>query len=91
MYKNLIKEIETLQKQKEDFIKNRQQAQIDKEKERILMEEYNEKMKQKKAQFDIFMKQKGKEAFEYLKKMNDLKKQFEEEIHRYEKKKSKRK
>ena len=87
MYKNLIKEIETLQKQKEDFIKNRQQAQIDKEKERILMEEYNEKMKQKKAQFDIFMKQKGKEAFEYLKKMNDLKKQFEEEIHRYEKKK----
>ena len=85
--KNLIKEIETLQKQKEDFIKNRQQAQIDKEKERILMEEYNEKMKQKKAQFDIFMKQKGKEAFEYLKKMNDLKKQFEEEIHRYEKKK----
>ena len=87
MYKNLIKEIETLQKQKEDFIKNRQQAQIDKEKERILMEEYNEKMKQKKAQFDIFMKQKGKEAFEYLKKMNDIKKQFEEEIHRYEKKK----
>ena len=87
MYKNLIKEIETLQKQKEEFIKNRQQAQIDKEKERILMEEYNEKMKQKKAQFDIFMKQKGKEAFEYLKKMNDLKKQFEEEIHRYEKKK----
>ena len=87
MYKNLIKEIETLQKQKEEFIKNRQQAQIDKEKERILMEEYNEKMKQKKAQFDIFMKQKGKEAFEYLKKMNDIKKQFEEEIHRYEKKK----
>ena len=87
MYKNLIKEIETLQKQKEDFIKNRQQAQIDKEKERILMEEYNEKMKQKKAQFDIFMKQKGKEAFEYLKKMNEIKKQFEEEIHRYEKKK----
>ena len=87
MYKNLIKEIETLQKQKEEFIKNRQQAQIDKEKERILMEEYNEKMKQKKAQFDIFMKQKGKEAFEYLKKMNEIKKQFEEEIHRYEKKK----
>ena len=87
MYKNLIKEIETLQKQKEEFIKNRQQAQIDKEKERILMEEYNEKMKQKKVQFDIFMKQKGKEAFEYLKKMNDIKKQFEEEIHRYEKKK----
>ena len=87
MYKNLIKEIETLQKQKEEFIKNRQQAQIDKEKERILMEEYNEKMKQKKAQFDIFMKQKGKEAFEYLKKMKEIKKQFEEEIHRYEKKK----
>ena len=87
MYKNLIKEIETLQKQKEDFIKNRQQAEIDKEKERILIEEYNEKMKQKKLQFDIFMKQKGKEAFEYLKKMNDIKKQFEEEIHRYEKKK----
>ena len=87
MYKNLIKEIEKLQKEKEEFIKNRQQAQIDKEKERILMEEYNEKMKQKKAQFDIFMKQKGKEAFEYLKKMNEIKKQFEEEIHRYEKKK----
>jgi len=87
MYKNLIKEIDCLQKTREQIIKSREQAEIDKEREKILMEEYSEKMKQKQIQFNIFMKQKGKEAFDYLKKMNNLKKELEEEIHRYEKKK----
>ena len=87
MYKNLIKEIDCLQKTREQIIKSREQAEIDKEREKLLMEEYSEKMKQKQIQFNIFMKQKGKEAFDYLKKMNNLKKELEEEIHRYEKKK----
>ena len=73
MYKNLIKEIDCLQKTREQIIKSREQAEIDKEREKLLMEEYSEKMKQKQIQFNIFMKQKGKEAFDYLKKMNNLK------------------
>ena len=37
MYKNLIKEIDCLQKTREQIIKSREQAEIDKEREKILM------------------------------------------------------
>ncbi|MCQ2816592.1 MAG: hypothetical protein MJ252_04915 [archaeon] len=86
-YKMLVSEIEELKQKRNEVIAAREKAEIDMENERIYLEKYNEEMKQKKIQFDIFMKQKGKEAFEYLRKMKETKDKLEEEIHRYQKKK----
>lgn len=87
IYRGLLQEIEELKQTKEEIIRAKEQAEIDREKERVLYEEYLQKMETKKKQFNSFMKKKGAEAFSYFKRLRDTEKQLIEEIYRYDKKK----
>lgn len=87
VYRGLIQEIEELKQTKEEIIRAKEQAEIDREKERALYEEYLQKMETKKKQFDAFMKRKGTEAFSYFKRLRETENQLIEEIYRFDKKK----
>ena len=80
IYRGLLQEIEELKQTKEEIIRAKEQAEIDREKERVLYEEYLQKMETKKKQFNSFMKKKGAEAFSYFKRLRDTEKQLIEEI-----------
>lgn len=88
IYKKIISEIEDLKRTRNDILEQREKAEIDKERERKLLEEYNEKIRQKNIQFNIFMEKKGKEAFEYFRNLKRAKERLDEEIHRCQKKKT---
>ena len=83
-YMRLLKEIEELKSTKEILIEEKRLNELSKEKEEQLHQEYLLRLEQKKHEFDLFMKQKGKEALNYLKKMKETKEKLDEELHRYE-------
>ena len=86
-YKNILQMIEELKRNKELFIKKQAESEIENEKEKQRQYEEMMRMQEKKRQFDIFLKQKGIEASNYIKDMHEEKNRQHEELHRCEKKK----
>ena len=86
-YKNILQMIEELKRNKELYIKKQEESEIENEKEKQRQYEEMMRMQEKKRQFDIFLKQKGIEASNYIKDMQEEKNRQHEELHRCEKKK----
>ena len=86
-YKNILMMIDELKKDKEMIIKKQEESKIENEMEQQRQYENMLKMEEKKKKFEIFLKQKGIEASNYLKDMEEEKRRQHEEIHRFEKKK----
>ena len=86
-YKNILLMIEELKRNKELYIKRQAESEIENEKEK--QRQYEEMLlaQEKKRKFEIFLKQKGVEASNYLKEMQEEKNRQHEELHRCEKKK----
>ena len=86
-YKNIIQMMEDLKKSKELYLKKQAESEIENEKEKQRQYEEMLRIQEKKRNFEIFLKQKGIEASNFLKDMQEKKDRQNEEIHRFEKKK----
>ena len=86
-YKNISQMIEQLKRNKDLYIKRKEESEIEKEKEEQMRYENMLKEEEKKKQFDIFIKQKGIEASNYIKNKKEEEDRRYEELHRCEKKK----
>ena len=84
---NINRTIEELKKNKELYLIKQAESEIEKEKENQRQLEQLSQAQEKKRQFEIFMKQKGIEASNYLKAKNEEKNRQHEELYRWEKKK----
>ena len=86
-FKNILKTMEELERSKELYIKKIAESEIENEKQR--QQKYEELLREQenKRNFEIFMKQKGKEASRILKENQEEKNRQDEELHRFEKKK----
>ena len=79
--------IEELKRNREDYIKRQEESEIEKEKEKQMKYENMIREQEKKKQFDLFIKQKGIEASNYIKNEKEAEDRKFEELHRVEKKK----
>ena len=86
-YQNILLMIEELKRNKELYIKRQAESEIENEKEKQRQYEEMLMAQEKKRKFEIFLKQKGVEASNYLKEMQEEKNRQHEELHRCEKKK----
>ena len=86
-YKNILQKIEELNKSKEIYIKRQEESEIEKERENQLRYENMLKNEEKKKQFELFIKQKGIEASNYIRNKKEEEDRKYEELHRCEKKK----
>lgn len=86
-YKEMCKEIEDLKSKKQEMIDAQTVSQKLTEEKNLMLKNYLDELDSKKKKFDEFMKEKGKEALQRLKKENEEKKQKIEEIKCYEQKK----
>ena len=86
-YKNISQMIEELKRSKETYIKRQEESEIEKEKEEQMRYENMLREEEKKKQFEIFIKQKGVEASNYIKNKKEEENRKYEELHRCEKKK----
>ena len=86
-YKNIEQMIEELKRSKETYIKRQEESEIEKEKEKQMKYENMLKEQEKKKQFELFIKQKGIEASNYIKNKKEEEDRKYEELHRCEKKK----
>jgi len=86
-YKNISQMIEQLKRNKDLYIKRKEESEIEKEKEEQMRYENMLREEEKKKQFDIFIKQKGIEASNYIKNKKEEEDRRYEELHRCEKKK----
>ena len=86
-YKNILQMMEDLKKSKELYLKKQAESEIESEKEKQRQYEEMLRIQEKKRNFEIFLKQKGIEASNFLKDMQEKKNRQNEEIHRFEKKK----
>ena len=86
-YKNILQKIEELNRSKELYIKRQEESEIEKEKENQMKYENMIKNEEKKKQFEMFIKQKGIEASNYIKNKKEEEDRKYEELHRCEKKK----
>ena len=86
-YKNIILMIEELKRNKEQYIQRQAESEIEKEREKQRQYEEMLRAEEKKRKFEVFLKQKGIEASNYLKDMQEKKNREHEELHRCEKKK----
>ena len=86
-YKNIILMIEELKRNKEQYIQRQAESEIEKEREKQTQYEEMLRAEEKKRKFEVFLKQKGIEASNYLKDMQEKKNREHEELHRCEKKK----
>ena len=86
-YKNISQMIEELKRSKEIYIKKQEESEIEKEKEKQIQYENYLREQEKKKQFDLFIKQKGIEASNYIKNKKEEEERKYEELHRCEKKK----
>ena len=86
-YKNISQMIEELKRSKETYIKRQEESEIEKEKEEQMKYENMLREEEKKKQFEIFIKQKGLEASNYIKNKKEEENRKYEELHRCEKKK----
>lgn len=87
IYKTKLEEIEYLKNKKIEIFENIKKNQIEKEKSNLMLQEYLKEVDRKKLEFEKFMKEKGREALNFVKRNEELKKQIEEELHKYESKK----
>ena len=78
--------MEELKKSKELYLQRQAESEIESEKEKQRQYEEMLRAQEKKRKFEIFLKQKGIEASNYLKDMQEEKNRQHEEIHRCEKK-----
>ena len=78
--------MEDLKKSKELYLKKQAESEIESEKEKQRQYEEMLRIQEKKRNFEIFLKQKGIEASNFLKDMQEKKNRQNEEIHRFEKK-----
>ena len=85
-YRNIIQMMEELKKSKELYLQRQAESEIESEKEKQRQYEEMLRAQEKKRKFEIFLKQKGIEASNYLKDMQEEKNRQHEEIHRCEKK-----
>ena len=85
-YRNIIQMMEELKKSKELYLQRQAASEIESEKEKQRQYEEMLRAQEKKRKFEIFLKQKGIEASNYLKDMQEEKNRQHEEIHRCEKK-----
>ena len=85
-YRNIIQMMEELKKSKELYLQRQAESEIESEKEKQRQYEEMLRAQEKKRKFEIFLKQKGIEASNYLKDMQEEKNRLHEEIHRCEKK-----
>jgi len=86
-YKNILQMIEELKKSKELYIQKQAESEIEKQKEQEQLYKNMLETKEKKRQFEIFLKQKGIEASKYLKDLEEKKNRKHEELHRFERRK----
>ena len=86
-YQNILLMIDELKRNKELYIKRQAESEIENEKEKQRQYEEMLMAQEKKRKFEIFLKQKGVEASNYLKEMQEEKNRQHEELHRCEKKK----
>ena len=86
-YKNILQKIEELNRSKELYIKRQKESEIEKERENQMKYENMIKNEEKKKQFEMFIKQKGIEASNYIKNKKEEEDRKYEELHRCEKKK----
>ena len=86
-YKNILQKIEELNRSKELYIKRQEESEIEKERENQMKYENMIKNEEKKKQFEMFIKQKGIEASNYIKNKKEEEDRKYEELHRCEKKK----
>ena len=85
-YRNIIQMMEELKRSKELYLQRQAESEIESEKEKQRQYEEMLRAQEKKRKFEIFLKQKGIEASNYLKDMQEEKNRQHEEIHRCEKK-----
>ena len=85
-YRNIVQMMEELKKSKELYLQRQAESEIESEKEKQRQYEEMLRAQEKKRKFEIFLKQKGIEASNYLKDMQEEKNRQHEEIHRCEKK-----
>ena len=85
-YKNIIFMIDELKRNKEQYLQRQAESEIEKEREKQRQYEEMLRAEEKKRKFEAFLKQKGIEASNYLKDMQEEKNRQHEEIHRCEKK-----
>ena len=85
-YQNILLMIDELKRNKELYIKRQAESEIENEKEKQRQYEEMLMAQEKKRKFEIFLKQKGVEASNYLKEMQEEKNRQHEELHRCEKK-----
>ena len=86
-YKNILQMMEELKKNKELYLQRQAESEIEYEKEKQRQYEEMLRAEEKKRKFQIFLKQKGIEASNYLKDIQEEKNRQHEELHRCEKKK----
>ena len=86
-FKTINQMIEELKRNREDYIKRQEESEIEKEKEKQMKYENMIREQEKKKQFDLFIKQKGIEASNYIKNKKEQEDRKYEELHRCEKKK----
>ena len=86
-FKTINQMIEELKRNREDYIKRQEESEIEKEKEKQMKYENMIREQEKKKQFDLFIKQKGIEASNYIKNKKEEEDRKYEELHRCEKKK----
>ena len=86
-FKTINQMIEELKRNREDYIKRQEESEIEKKKEKQMKYENMIREQEKKKQFDLFIKQKGIEASNYIKNKKEEEDRKYEELHRCEKKK----
>jgi hypothetical protein len=86
-YKTKLEEIEFLKNKKTEIFENIKKNQIEKEKSNMMLQDYLKEVERKKSEFEKFMKEKGREALNFVKRNEEIKKQLEEELHKFESKK----
>lgn len=84
IYKEKNDEIEKLKREKENIYQNFKQANKDAENNQKILSDYLEKLKNKQFEFQNFMQERGKKAFEYFRNQNELKKAKEKETKKLE-------
>jgi hypothetical protein len=87
LYKSKIDEIDFLKRKKDELLDSAKRNQLHKEENTKMLEAYLKDVERKRIEFDIFMKEKGKEALNYFKRKEELKAKLDEELHRFQKKK----
>ena len=80
-YQNILLMIDELKRNKELYIKRQAESEIENEKEKQRQYEEMLMAQEKKRKFEIFLKQKGVEASNYLKEMQEEKNRQHEELH----------